>query len=58
MYVQSSGYDRLAIHVLGSNLASFKRVALNDIVYYHLPDVSFMTFGVSETVRSRKRLET
>lgn len=30
----------------------FSRQRFDDVVYHHLPEISFMTFRVSETVRS------
>jgi ketosteroid isomerase-like protein len=35
---------------LAERKAFFSASRFHDVVYHHLPDISFMTFGVSETV--------
>ncbi len=37
---------------LAERKAFFSASRFHDVVYHHLPDISFMTFGVSETVRA------
>jgi ketosteroid isomerase-like protein len=45
------GRDAILKH-LGEKKAFYATSRFHDIVYHHLPDVSFMTFRVSEIVRS------
>jgi len=45
--------DRSAIlEHLAERKAFYSASRFHDVVYHHLPEVSFMTFGVSETVRA------
>ncbi|HEV2153161.1 nuclear transport factor 2 family protein [Bradyrhizobium sp.] len=45
------GRDAILKH-LDENKARYATSRFRDVVYHHLPDVSFMTFRISETVRS------
>ena len=45
------GHDAILKH-LDKNKAFYATIRFHDVVYHHLGDVSFMTFRVSETVRS------
>ena len=45
--------DREAIlRHLAERKAFYSASRFDDVVYHHLPDISFMTFRVSETVRA------
>lgn len=46
-----TGRDAILKH-LNENKALYATSRFHDVIYHHLPDVSFMTFRVSETVRS------
>ena len=46
-----SGRDAIRTHI-DERKAFFASSRFHDIVYHHLPDISFMTFRVSETVRA------
>lgn len=43
--------DAIEKHI-AERKAFFASSRFHDVVYHHLPDISFMTFRVSETVRS------
>jgi len=45
------GRDAILEH-LDKNKAFYSTIRFHDVVYHHLGDVSFMTFRVTETVRS------
>ena len=45
-----TGRDAIERHI-AERKAFFASSRFHDVVYYHLPDISFMTFRVSETVR-------
>jgi ketosteroid isomerase-like protein len=46
-----SSRDAIRTHI-DERKAFFASSRFHDIVYHHLPDISFMTFRVSETVRA------
>ena len=46
-----TGRDAILKH-LDENKSFYSTIHFHDVVYHHLSDVSFMTFRVSETVRS------
>ena len=46
-----SGRDAIAAHI-AERKAFYSASRFHDVVYHHLPDISFMTFRVSETVRA------
>jgi ketosteroid isomerase-like protein len=46
-----TGREAILKH-LDENNAFYSKIRFHDVVYHHLADVSFMTFRVSETVRS------
>ena len=46
-----TGGSAIAAHI-AERKAFFSAGRFHDVVYHHLPDVSFMTFRVSETVRA------
>ena len=46
-----TGRDEILRH-LEERKAFFSASRFHDVVYHHLPDISFMTFRVSETVRA------
>ena len=45
-----TGRDAIRKHI-EERKAFFSSSRFHDVVYHHLPDISFMTFRVSETVR-------
>jgi ketosteroid isomerase-like protein len=45
------GPDAILKH-LDDKKAFYSKSRFQDVVYYHLPDISFMTFHICETVRS------
>lgn len=45
------GRDAILKH-LDENKARYATSRFHDVVYHHLPDVSFMTFRISEAVRA------
>ena len=46
-----TGRDAIRAHI-EERKAFFAASRFHDVVYHHLPEISFMTFGVSETVRA------
>ena len=46
-----AGRDAVAAHI-EERKAFFSASRFHDVVYHHLPEISFMTFRVSETVRA------
>jgi ketosteroid isomerase-like protein len=46
-----TGRDAIQRHI-EERSTYFSSSRFHDVVYYHLPDISFMTFRVSETVRA------
>ena len=46
-----TGRDAIGKHI-EERKAFFSSSRFHDVVYHHLPDISFMTFRVSETVRA------
>ena len=46
-----TGRDAIRAHI-DERKAFFAASRFHDVVYHHLPEVSFMTFRVSETVRA------
>jgi ketosteroid isomerase-like protein len=46
-----AGREAILKH-LAERKAFFSSSCFHDVVYHHLPDISFMTFRVSETVRA------
>jgi ketosteroid isomerase-like protein len=46
-----TGRDAIEKHI-AERRAFFASSRFHNVVYHHLPDISFMTFRVSETVRS------
>jgi ketosteroid isomerase-like protein len=48
-----TGREAILKH-LDKNNAFFSTIRFHDVTYHHLGDVSFMTFRVSETVRSTR----
>jgi ketosteroid isomerase-like protein len=46
-----TGRDAIAAHI-AERKAFFSSSRFHDVDYHHLPDISFMTFHVSETVRA------
>ena len=45
------GRDAISAHI-AERKAFFSSSRFHDVAYHHLPEISFMTFCVSETVRS------
>ena len=48
---QLASPDAVAAH-LAEQKATFSAQRYTDVVYHHLPELTFMTFGVSETLRT------
>ena len=48
---QLASPDAIAAH-LAEQKATFSAQRYTDVVYHHLPELTFMTFGVSETLRT------
>ncbi len=46
-----TGRDAISAHI-AERKAFYSASRFHDVAYHHLPDVSFMTFRVSETVRA------
>jgi ketosteroid isomerase-like protein len=46
-----TGRDAISAHI-AERKAFFSASRFHDVIYHHLPEVSFMTFHVSETVRA------
>jgi len=46
-----SGRDAITAHI-EERKAFYSASRFHDVVYHHLPEISFMTFRVSETVRA------
>ena len=46
-----TGRDAISAHI-AERKAFFASSRFHDVAYHHLPDISFMTFRVSETVRA------
>jgi ketosteroid isomerase-like protein len=46
-----TGRDAIAAHI-AERKAFFSASRFHDVAYHHLPEISFMTFRVSETVRA------
>ncbi len=48
---QLASREAIAAH-LAEQKATFSAQRYTDVVYHHLPELTFMTFGVSETLRA------